>query len=173
MLHGNTATSAFIEIRNEGYRFLYRGMLPPLAQKTVSLSIMFGVYDGTRKPLVDTFNMNPYFAKMIAGCVAGSVESALMPFERIQTLLADSTYHSNFRNTHEAFKFVLVNYGFRELYRGMVPILIRNGPSNSMFFVLREEVSDILPKRVSFFFLFIISFISSIKSNWKQTQYSD
>lgn len=153
MLHGNTATSAFIEIRNEGFKFLYRGMLPPLAQKTVSLSIMFGVYDGTRRPLVENFNMNPYFAKIIAGCVAGSVESALMPFERIQTLLADSTHHTSFRNTQEAFKYVLVNYGFRELYRGMVPILIRNGPSNSMFFILREEISDILPRKVSFFFI--------------------
>lgn len=37
--------------------------------------------------------------------------------------------------------------GFKELYRGLVPILIRNGPSNAVFFVLREEAQK-LPQGV-------------------------
>lgn len=65
---------------------------------------MFGVYEGTRKPLVEQLHLNPYSAKMLAGIVAGSVETVLMPFERVQTLLADSAYHEKFRNTAQAFK---------------------------------------------------------------------
>jgi hypothetical protein len=37
-------------------------------------------------------------------------------------------------------------YGFKELYRGMIPILLRNGPSNALFFVLREEAIMRVPK---------------------------
>lgn len=106
-----------------------------------------GVYDGTRRPLVDA-GLNPYIAKIIAGVTAGSVEAALMPFERVQTLLADSTYHSLFRNTVQAFRYLWSNHGFAELYRGITPILLRNGPSNAMFFVLREEAADRLPQHV-------------------------
>lgn len=45
-------------------------------------------------------------------------------------------------------RMIFVEQGFRELYRGLVPILWRNGPSNAMFFVLREEAHVRLPKRV-------------------------
>lgn len=155
MLHGVKTSSAVQQLRSEGIFFLYRGIGPPLAQKTVSLSLMFGVYDGTRRPLVD-MGMNSYMAKTIAGLTAGTVEAALMPFERVQTLLADSTYHSLFRNTVQAFSYVWTNYGIRELYRGMTPILIRNGPSNSMFFVMREDMAERLPHHVRFFNQYIL-----------------
>lgn len=46
-------------------------------------------------------------------------------------------------------RYVWKNYGYIEFYRGLVPILIRNGPSNALFFILREEVSERLPTRVS------------------------
>lgn len=37
----------------------------------------------------------------------------------------------------------------KELYRGLVPILLRNGLSNSLFFVLREEAHQRLPHHYS------------------------
>lgn len=104
MLHGVQLHQAFGQIRGEGITFLYRGIFPPLAQKTISLSVMFGVYDGTRRPLVEWCGMNEYVAKSIAGVTAGTVEAVLMPFERVQTLLADATYHAKYRNTHHAFR---------------------------------------------------------------------
>ncbi|XP_018325753.2 solute carrier family 25 member 51 [Agrilus planipennis] len=141
MLHGMKASSAFLQLQNEGIEFLYRGMLPPLCQKTFSVSIMFGVYEETRKPLVN-YGTNPYLAKSIAAILAGTAEAILMPFERIQTLLADSAYHHHFRNTFHAFKVVGLEYGVKEYYRGLVPILLRNGPSNVLFFVIREELHE-------------------------------
>lgn len=44
MLHGMHTKTAFNQLRSEGFRFLYRGILPPLCQKTVSVSVMFGMY---------------------------------------------------------------------------------------------------------------------------------
>lgn len=104
MLHGSSLTTAFYQIKGEGVFYLYRGMLPPLAQKTLSLSLMFGVYDGTKKPLIDDMGWNPYSAKVVAGLIAGTVEAVLMPFERVQTILADATFHERYKNTQHAFK---------------------------------------------------------------------
>lgn len=149
MLHGVHLNQAFGQLRSEGITYLYRGIFPPLAQKTISLSLMFGVYDGTRRPLVDYCGMNQYWAKTIAGISAGTVEAILMPFERVQTLLADATHHKKYKNTHHAFRLILLEHGFKELYRGLIPILWRNGPSNAMFFILREEAAMRLPKRAT------------------------
>lgn len=148
MLHGVGIGTALLEIKQEGLSFLYRGILPPLAQKTISSSLMFGVYDGVRRPLLQ-LGVPEYKAKIIAGLTAGTVEAVLMPFERIQTLLSDSHYHTQFRNTTHAFYHVTHHYGFRELYRGLTPVLCRNGPSNSLFFILREEAAARLPRHVS------------------------
>lgn len=148
MLHGVKVYNAFQQLHKEGIGFLYRGIMPPLLQKTLSLSIMFGVYEEVRSPLSQT-SLNPYLVKSIAAMVSGSLEAVLMPFERIQTLLADAHYHSTFRNTFHAFKEVGYKYGIKEYYRGLVPILLRNGPSNVGFFILREEIHAILPNSKS------------------------
>lgn len=47
------------------------------------------------------------------------------------------------------FRYIWVNHGLKEFYRGFVPILLRNGPSNSLFFLFREEANEMLPKQVS------------------------
>lgn len=75
MLHGVEMKSAVQELRLEGLAFLYRGILPPLAQRTVSLSLMFGLYDGTKKPLV-RLGVNEYLAKAVAGLTAGRLCSS-------------------------------------------------------------------------------------------------
>ncbi|KAL1500920.1 hypothetical protein ABEB36_006339 [Hypothenemus hampei] len=140
MLHGIKANHAFDQLKHEGMYFLYRGMLPPLCQKSVSLSLMFGVYEEVRQPLVK-IEVDPYSAKITGGLVSGTCESILTPFERIQTLLANSKYHDELKNTMHSFR-VLRPYGIREYYRGFLPVLLRNGPSNACFFMLREELQD-------------------------------
>lgn len=104
MLHGVHIRTAFQQLRTEGFTFLYRGMFPPLAQKTLSLSLMFGVYDGIKRPAIEYYQMNEILAKCLAGMVAGTIEAVLMPFERVQTILADAAYHEKYRNTHHAFR---------------------------------------------------------------------
>ncbi|CAG9771673.1 unnamed protein product [Ceutorhynchus assimilis] len=140
ILHGIHIKSAFAQLHKEGMYYLYRGILPPLCQKSISLSLMFGVYEEVRKPLVQ-HNVNTSLAKVIGGLVSGTTEATLMPFERIQTLLANAEYHKQFKNTAHAFV-ALRQYGFAEYYRGLTPVLLRNGPANACFFLLREELQE-------------------------------
>lgn len=104
MLHGSTTLTAFQQIRSEGFVYLYRGILPPLMQRTLSLSLMFGVYEGTKRPLIENLEWNAYNAKIAAGITAGTVEAVLMPFERVQTVLADSKFHKEYKNTPHVFR---------------------------------------------------------------------
>lgn len=159
MLHGVGVKNAVLQLHGEGYFFLYRGMLPPLFQKTVSMSVMFGVYDASLNYLNTNTNININLAKVISGLVAGSLEAFLTPFERIQTLLQHRQYHQQFRNTAHAFK-ALKYYGIKEYYRGLAPILYRNGPSNVCFFIIRDEVKAILPKQDVAWKMTLLNFFS-------------
>lgn len=148
MLHGVGVGSAAGQLSSEGFHYLYRGILPPLCQKTLSLSIMFGVYEECRRPL-ENAGVSHYLSKTIASMVAGTVEATLMPFERVQTLLQHQHYHKHFQNTFHALKGIGFEYGLKEYYRGLTPILLRNGPSNVFFFFLRDEANYYLPRHDS------------------------
>ncbi|CAG4963609.1 unnamed protein product [Parnassius apollo] len=121
MMHGVEATLALNQLQKEGLGYLYRGMLPPLLQRSLSMSLMFGVYDECLQPLLQQ-KINPYIAKSVAGVVAGCFEATLMPFERLQTLLIHPKYHKEFKNTAHAASHIARHYEsqrpkYREDYR--------------------------------------------------------
>lgn len=145
-LLGINTRSALKMLQAEGLLKLYRGILPPMLQKTASLSIMFGMYDKFNKIFSQSFPTLPSLVqKTTSAMLAGCCEAVLTPFERVQTLMQDKFYHQRYRNTFHAFR-ELRRFGIMEYYRGLTLILIRNGPSNALFFQLRGEVKDLLPK---------------------------
>ena len=148
MLYGVKTKSAIYQLRHEGLRYLYRGIGPPLMQRSVSTSIMFGSFAEYRK-LLDTSYCKivvPFESSRfcLAAFMAGSTEAILCPFERIQMLLQNNQFHHKYTNTLDAFLKVR-KYGIREYYRGMTAILCRNGPSNILFFTLRGKAKTSLP----------------------------
>ncbi|KAI6173571.1 Beta-lactamase domain-containing protein [Aphelenchoides besseyi] len=134
-------------LRSEGMHQLYRGLLPPLIQRTTTRSIMFGMYD-TYKSFLGCVDQPGIWAAWtprhaLAAFLAGATEATLCPLERIQVLLQTSTYHDKFRNTREAFQ-VVRSYGLPEFYRGLSMIIFRNGTSNVLFFSLRGPLRDLV-----------------------------
>ncbi|XP_043225666.1 mitochondrial nicotinamide adenine dinucleotide transporter SLC25A51-like isoform X2 [Amphibalanus amphitrite] len=145
MLHGVSMWSALGQLRGEGMFFLYRGILPPLFQKTVSVSLMFGMYDQYQRTLRRSApRLHPVLADMSAAALAGASEALLTPFERLQILMQDRHYHERFANTWHAAR-QLRTFGLAEYYRGLVPILLRNSASNVLFFGLRERLKAAAP----------------------------
>lgn len=116
---------------------------------------MFGVYEGSRKRIYLLTN-NTILSKVLAANLAGAAEAILMPLERVQTLLQDWRYHDKFKNTAHAFKHLLTQHGVAECYRGLVPILFRNGLSNMMFFTFRDQSKLIMGERDTV----IVNFVS-------------
>ncbi|XP_057706098.1 solute carrier family 25 member 51b [Corythoichthys intestinalis] len=148
-LHGVLAVEAVRQLQRDGLRNLYRGLLPPLLQKTTTVAIMFGLYQDFSRVLLDQAEGSgvPELAtRSFAAALAGTAEAFLAPFERVQTLLQDHRHHGRFNNTAHTFRTLLSEYGVRECYRGLVPILLRNGPSNVLFFGLRGPIKERLPE---------------------------
>ncbi|XP_046326380.1 mitochondrial nicotinamide adenine dinucleotide transporter SLC25A51-like [Haliotis rufescens] len=144
-LHGISGFKAVTQLQKEGLGNLYRGVVPPLMQKTTSLSLMFGMYHKFQHMLMDQCpTWSKTSVQATAAMLAGMTEATLSPFERVQTLMQDRTYHKRFTNTPHAM-YELRTYGLREYYRGLTPILMRNGPSNVMFFLGRDFLHDLVP----------------------------
>jgi len=159
-IYGIEASAALRQLRQEGVMLLYRGILPPLVQKTSTLSIMFGMYNHFNRLLVGQCRWLPLRVRQgTSAILAGCVEATLTPFERIQTLLQDPCYHGRYRNMAHAVREIGQKYGVREFYRGLTPILLRNGPSNVVFFLLRSEMKQSMPPSRSTAMEFVENFI--------------
>ncbi|KAM9376961.1 mitochondrial nicotinamide adenine dinucleotide transporter SLC25A51-like isoform 1-T1 [Pholidichthys leucotaenia] len=151
-LHGVLVTEAVQQLQRDGLRNLYRGLLPPLLQKSTTVAIMFGLYEDFSRVLLDqvgTSTMPELVTRSFAAALAGTAEAILTPFERVQTLLQDHRHHGRFNNTAHTFRTLVTEYGVRECYRGLMPILLRNGPSNVLFFGLRGPIKEQLPEATS------------------------
>lgn len=151
-LHGVLVTEAVQQLQRDGLRNLYRGLLPPLLQKSTTVAIMFGLYEDFSRVLLDQVGesgLPEIITRSFAAALAGTTEAILTPFERVQTLLQDHRHHGRFNNTAHTFRTLLTEYGIRECYRGLVPILLRNGPSNVLFFGLRGPIKEQLPEATS------------------------
>ncbi|XP_066506133.1 solute carrier family 25 member 51b [Hoplias malabaricus] len=148
-LHGVRSSEAARQLQREGLRNLYRGLLPPLLQKSTTVAIMFGLYEDFSHLLLGHAHVigSPpeLLTRSMAAALAGTAEAVLTPFERVQTLLQDHRHNSRFHNTAHTFRTLLREYGVRECYRGLVPVLLRNGPSNVLFFGLRGPIKQQLP----------------------------
>jgi len=142
-LHGISAWESASQLRAEGLLSLYRGILPPLLQKSVSTALMFGTFEQYKRMLRER-QMNMTQCVVMAAFLAGCTEAILTPFERIQTLMLDHKWSGQFRNTPHAFV-SLSQHGVKEYYRGLSAILLRNGPSNIIFFGFRDPLRNILP----------------------------
>ncbi|XP_071478216.1 mitochondrial nicotinamide adenine dinucleotide transporter SLC25A51-like [Diadema antillarum] len=148
-LHGIRAKKALRQINREGLRNIYRGVLPPLLQKTCSVAVMFGAYEHFSRIFRSEFpSLSPTAVLCTAALLSGSCEALLAPFERVQTLLQDHRHSGTFKNTPHALRTVY-SYSIRECYRGLTAILLRNGPSNIVFFSLRGRLREALPEPTS------------------------
>lgn len=137
---------AFRQLQREGLTYLYRGILPPLLQRTATVSLMFGTYAHYRTLLQERLPRTPWWvAHTVAAVGAGSTEALLAPFERVQVVLQMKDYHGDVQNSAHAFR-TISKHGVREMYRGVSAILLRNGPSNVLFLGLRDPLQQTLPR---------------------------
>lgn len=159
-VHGIRFFKALRQLRREGLVNLYRGLLPPLLQRTASVSLMFGTYNSYKSSLRRASPNAPYVVlHTLAAAGAGSTEAVLCPFERIQVVLQVKEFNQRYLNTFHAFR-EISSHGVRELYRGTSAIVLRNSLSNILFFGLREPLMNSLPQPHSEFGSTFNAFIS-------------
>ena len=136
---------AIRQLTKEGVRNVYRGVLPPFLQKTVTVSLMFGVYSQNMSYLNNQFPSLPFItAHCLSAAGAGLAEAVLVPLERAQCLLQSREYNTKLLNTKHTLIY-LRGHGIKECYRGLKAVLIRNSCSNILFLGLREPLMNSLP----------------------------
>ncbi|KAF0989992.1 hypothetical protein HZS_3197 [Henneguya salminicola] len=142
-MEGVTANKAITSLRMEGVGSLYRGIGPPLLQKTAGISMMFGIFQIYRNIYSSMFpNLSEKIIYIMAGTTSGVIESVLTPFERVQTLLTCPRHAIALNNMISGSHYMLRYFPLKEFYRGWTAVVFRNCLSTSLFFILRDTINN-------------------------------
>lgn len=146
-IHNSSIRQAVSQLRKEGLLRLYRGVAPPLLQRTLNGTLLFGVHGTIHHQL--TLSSQKVFPSSalpaLAGLPTGVVEAVcLTPLERVQNLLQNSQNDKNLPRL----KSVLVemsariNHPASGYYRGFLPIAVRNALGSMLYFGLKGPIYD-------------------------------
>ena len=146
-VYGLTTASSVRQVYGEGIRFLYRGVMFPLMQRGISMSIMFGTYNAYSIWLMHRWPWQRNTGvKQLAAFLAGASEAAFTPLERLQSLMQHRGFNYSVSNSFRGFALVQ-QYGFREFYKGFTLIVLRNGLSNILFFGIKDILKTHSPPK--------------------------
>ncbi|KAI9473994.1 MAG: mitochondrial carrier domain-containing protein [Benjaminiella poitrasii] len=148
-----TVTRAMIDIyRKEGLIGFYRGLWPAIIQIMPYMGLLFSSYDlfakgfeKLRDEQVLTASYKPTH-DMISGALSGLFSKTVVyPFDLVRKRLQmEGTPKIKRQSWLACLKMVVKQEGFRSLYKGLVPSLVKVGPANAVTFMVFEETKDIL-----------------------------
>ncbi|XP_075683750.1 mitochondrial glutathione transporter SLC25A40 isoform X1 [Rhinoderma darwinii] len=125
-------TDAFVQIvRNEGIRSLWSGLPPTLVMAVPATAIYFTCYDQLRDILIHRLS-NVESACLIAGAAARLGSATLIsPLELIRTKMQSRPL--SYKELTSCIKSSVVKEGWRSLWKGWGPTVLRDVPFSAMY----------------------------------------
>ncbi|KAI2657298.1 solute carrier family 25 member 53 [Labeo rohita] len=146
-LHSTLVREAVAQLRKEGLAKLYRGVVPPLLMRSLNGTLLFGLQDTFLQQLSlwDTSPVPSGALPALAGLGAGVVEAVLFtPFERVQNVLQNSKNDSSLPTLRSILRKLASSPLASGYYTAFLPILVRNALGSSLYFGLKNPMSDTL-----------------------------
>jgi solute carrier family 25 phosphate transporter 23/24/25/41 len=138
--------------RNEGgVVALYRGIIPTVAGVAPYVGLNFMVYETMRSIFTPEGQKDPgTLGKLAAGACSGAVaQTCTYPFDVLRRRFQVNTMSGmgyQYTSISGAIKAILTQEGFRGLYKGITPNLLKVAPSMATSWLTFEMTRDLLVK---------------------------
>jgi solute carrier family 25 citrate transporter 1 len=122
--------------RSDGVGAIYTGCSTLILGTAFKAGVRFLCFDSIRNRLADENGVLSPARGILAGMLAGTVESvvAVTPTERIKTALIDDAKSGakTYRGGFHAFKLILSNHGIAGLYRGLLSTTMKQSATSAV-----------------------------------------
>eukprot|EP00249_Psilotum_nudum_P004312 c17838_g1_i1 orf=539-1480(+) len=123
---------------------LYKGLTPTLLREVPGNALMFGVYESLKQSFAggkDTSHLGRGALLTAGGLAGASFWLAVYPTDVIKSMVQVDDYKNpKFSGTLNAFRKVYASEGYKGLYRGFSPAMVRSVPANAACFLAYEVV---------------------------------
>ncbi|XP_036333676.1 tricarboxylate transport protein B, mitochondrial-like isoform X1 [Rhagoletis pomonella] len=129
-----------------GFRGLYRGMSALLYGSIPKTAVCFGSFEFFKSYLVDENKILSTYNSFLCGFATGIVESILVttPMETLKVKLINDrrSKKSQYRSFFHAARVILKTDGFRGIYMGLTPTLLRQCSNHAIRFPVMETFKN-------------------------------
>jgi len=133
-------------LRNEGYNALYKGLLPKIITTGLEKTVKITTFNYTREFLMNRCNHSANNADILAGFIAGGVQSLVMsPTENLSTQM--QIYRGK---NHISMRTALQQIGINRLYNGWFACFARDAPFSAIYFAVMNDILRRLDKYPQF-----------------------
>mmetsp|Transcript_4873 Transcript_4873/g.4629 ORF Transcript_4873/g.4629 Transcript_4873/m.4629 type:complete len:146 (+) Transcript_4873:457-894(+) len=125
---------------------LYRSMLPTLGRDIPGYGMFFASYGyfmrlfGVDQISIEEDKAKFYLYSILAGGFAGQLSWIIgYPYDSVKSFMH---YHPRHRKVIPTFIYIVKKFGYRRLYNGITPCLLRAFPINSIIFAVYEFINN-------------------------------
>ncbi|KAI9849770.1 MAG: hypothetical protein M1838_006271 [Thelocarpon superellum] len=148
-LPGMWSTMKTMYLNEGGFRALYRGIVPTVAGVAPYVGMNFMTYEAIRKYLTPDGEKNPSAVrKLAAGAISGAVaQTCTYPFDVLRRRFQINTMSGmgyQYKSLWDAIRSIVTQEGYRGLYKGIVPNLLKVAPSMASSWLSFEITRDLI-----------------------------
>ncbi|KAF8976732.1 hypothetical protein BGZ46_008025 [Entomortierella lignicola] len=140
-------------VRTQGVTAVYRGLSAMVIGNTAKAGVRFFAFDQFKYILRDSEGKTTGYRSVLAGLGAGMTEAVLVvtPSETIKTkLIHDGNSPTpQYRGLVHGVKSIVKAEGFGGIYRGVVPVMARQGANSAVRFGVYSSLSDLVKARLA------------------------
>lgn len=146
----NAPHAAYVIVKEEGFRTLYRGVSLTAARQATNQGVNFTVYSKIKEYLQGYHNSEvlPAWETSCIGLISGALGPlSNAPLDTIKTRLQKTTYASNESGMVRIVKIanqLIKEEGVHALYKGITPRIMRVAPGQAVTFTVYEFMKRVL-----------------------------
>lgn len=133
-------------INTNGFLGLYRGLSVLLYGSIPKSAVRFGSFETVKKQLVDDEGKLNAQRRLLAGLCAGISEAilAVTPMETVKVKFINDQRSGNprFRGFFHGVSLIVKEHGFKGVYQGLVPTIMKQGSNQAIRFFVMETMKD-------------------------------
>ncbi|KAG0264110.1 hypothetical protein DFQ27_001404 [Actinomortierella ambigua] len=139
-------------VQTQGITAVYRGLSALVIGTAAKAGVRFFAFDQFKDLLKDQDGKTTGVRNMLAGLGAGMTEAVLVvtPTETIKTKLIHDGNSANpqYRGLVHGVKSIIQAEGFGGIYRGVIPVMARQGANSAVRFGVYSSLNDVLKQRM-------------------------
>ncbi|XP_008548536.1 tricarboxylate transport protein, mitochondrial [Microplitis demolitor] len=133
-------------VKTNGVFGLYRGLSVLIYGSIPKSAVRFGSFETVKNHLVDSDGKLNAQRRLLAGLCAGICEAvlAVTPMETIKVKFINDQRSANpqFRGFFHGVKLIVKEQGFKGVYQGVVPTIMKQGSNQAIRFFVMETMKD-------------------------------
>lgn len=140
----------------EGVPGFYRGFLPSLIRLPLGNAFYFATLEKTKKFLKENFNLNDILTNFLSSAAGIAVQSIVTNPIYVLSTRFEAVGFNQYKNIFDAVYQILKDEGIMAFTKGLKPLLVKEVPSHSIFYVLYElnnkwlSLINFIPKTIKF-----------------------